>query len=56
VVGDAEPSDWQVSATDGDAALQTAGSVGVRASVSAASIGTSPVTFAVDDLHAAAAK
>jgi hypothetical protein len=56
VVGDPEPTEWQLSRTDDSAALQGAGAVGVRASVSALSVTTSPVTFAVDDLHATAAK
>ena len=56
VVGDDEPSTWPVSATDESAALQGAGAVGVRASLSSFSVTTSPVTFTVDDLHATAAK
>ena len=56
VVGEAEPSAWQLSRTDGTAALQGPGAVGVRASLSSLSLSTSPVTFVVDDLHATAAK
>jgi hypothetical protein len=56
VVGDAEPSSWQVSRTDETAALQGPGAVGVRASLSSFSVSASPTTFVVDDLHATSAK
>jgi hypothetical protein len=56
VVGDAEPADWQVTATDETPALQGTGAVGVRASLSTLSVSASPTTFVVDDLHATSTK
>jgi hypothetical protein len=56
VVGDGEPADWLLTRTDGTAALQAPGGVALRASLSALSLSTSPVTFTVDDLHATEAK
>ena len=56
VVGDGEPAEWQLTGTDAQAGLQGAGTVGVRASVSALSFSTSPVVFTVDDLHATTPK
>lgn len=48
-VGTAEPTGWQVSASDGTAALQGPGSVGVRSYLSSSAT-TSPVVSTVDDL------
>jgi hypothetical protein len=47
----AEPSTWQVSATDSTAALQTAGSVGLFTYISGASTNT-PWVFRFDDFVA----
>jgi hypothetical protein len=48
--GAAEPANWQVTSTDGTAALQGPGSVGVSAYLSSAA--TAGVTMSVDDLVA----
>jgi len=56
VVADGEPAAWLLTRTDATAALQGPGAVGLRASVSALSLSTSPVTFVVDDLHATESK
>ncbi|WP_182113257.1 MULTISPECIES: PKD domain-containing protein [unclassified Actinotalea] len=50
--GQPEPADWQLTATDETAALQTAGGVGAMAYL-ATSTTNAPVTFTVDDLRAA---
>ena len=47
--GAAEPSSWQVSATDSTAALQRAGAVGLQGYVSSSTTNT-PQTVAFDDL------
>ncbi len=51
-VGTAEPGTWQLQATDTTAALQSAGSVGVWAYLSASTT-NAPVTLSVDDVLAA---
>jgi hypothetical protein len=50
-----EPSDWVLTQTDTDAALEGPGLVGVRASLSSGLL-SGPVTFTVDNLHATAPK
>lgn len=46
--GTSEPSTWQYTATDSSAAVQTAGSVGLRLWVAKAAT-TAPITFSFDD-------
>jgi len=46
--GTAEPSTWQYTTTDSSAAVQSAGSVGVRL-WTAKSVTTAPITFSFDD-------
>jgi hypothetical protein len=48
--GQAEPADWQYSASDSLASLQAPGAVGLRASLSASST-NAPVTFSFDDFR-----
>ena len=55
-VGAPEPSGWQVTRTDAEEALQSAGAVGVRASLSDSSVLDGPVRFSVDDLNATSPK
>ncbi|WP_113841502.1 PKD domain-containing protein [Blastococcus sp. TF02A-26] len=50
-VGAAEPTTWQVSTTDGTAALQTAGAVGIRAYLGSGTT-NGPIVSTVDDLVA----
>ena len=50
--GSAEPSQWQLTATDGDAPLQKAGSIAVSTYLSGSATG-GPLTVTVDDLLAA---
>ena len=47
--GQAEPAGWQFTATDSMAAVQVAGSVGLRVYITG-SVTTAPVTFSFDDL------
>ena len=49
--GDTEPSDWVLQASDSDAGMQSAGSVGVQAYLSGSAT-NAPVTLSVDDLSA----
>jgi hypothetical protein len=51
--GQAEPSTWQYSVTNSNAAVQTAGAIGLRAYVSSA-LTNAPITFGFDDLTVAA--
>lgn len=52
--GQSEPNAWQFSATDGRAAVQVAGGVGLRAYLHSA-VTNAPVTFFFDDLTVTAA-
>ncbi|MFF1574141.1 PKD domain-containing protein, partial [Leifsonia sp. NPDC058292] len=47
-VGQAEPAAWQASSTDGTAALQAAGTIGLRSYISGSATAT-PVTVSFDD-------
>ncbi|MDQ3145620.1 MAG: hypothetical protein M3R01_01590 [Actinomycetota bacterium] len=55
-VGAPEPSAWQLTRTDSEGPLQSAGAVGARASLSESSVLDGVVRFSVDDLHATSPK
>lgn len=54
IAGSAEPTDWQVHATDATAAMQKPGSIGVTTYASVA-VTNAPITVSVDDVRAAPA-